>query len=69
MTVGHIGTTQLSILLTVSAGIFYGASALYGAWIDGGPRDIRDEVSGSVMDDAGAVHAREEEKANGSIRD
>ena len=67
MTAGHMSTTVLSILLTVSAGAFYGASALYGAWIDGGSRNMRD--GGPGTDSVGAVHAREEEKANGSNRD
>lgn len=68
MNTGHMSTTLLSILLTVAAGIFYGCFVLYGAWIDGRRQKVREMGLHPVTDDTGAVHAREEEKQNGSNR-
>ena len=68
MTTGHISTTLLSILLTVGAGVFYGAFLLYGAWIDGRRQTVREAGLHPVTEPTGEVHAREQENQNGNIR-
>lgn len=69
MNTGHISMTVLSILLTVGAGVAYGAFVLYGAWIDGRRQNVRDAGLHPVTEATGDVHAREQEKQNGSNRD
>ncbi len=64
-----MSTTLLSILLTVGAGLFYGAFVLYGAWIDGRRQKLRDAGLHPVTDSRGEVHAREQEKQIGNIHD
>lgn len=60
--------TWLTVLLVAVAGLFYGATVLYGAWIDGRRQAVRDKGLHPVTDAAGTVHAREEENGNGNIR-
>ena len=64
----HLSTTVLSMALTASAAVLYGACLLYGAWIDGRRQTVREQGLHPVTETAGAVHAREEEKRNGSNR-
>jgi hypothetical protein len=64
----HLGTTALSIVLTVGAILGYGAFVLYGAWIDGRRQSVRNKGKHPVTDANGEVHAREEENGNGSKR-
>ena len=61
--------TALTLMLAVGAGILYGGFILYGAWIDGRRQDVRKKGLHPVTDATGEVHAREEEKHNGSNRD
>jgi hypothetical protein len=66
----HLSLTALTIILTVSGALFYGAIVLYGTWIDGRRQDIRKQGLHPVTDPDGHVHAREEEQQqHGSNRD
>lgn len=66
----HLSSKAIAIVLAVVAGLFYAASVLYGAWIDGRRQKIRNKGKHPVTDATG-VHAREDEKQeqkNGSQR-
>ena len=65
---GHLSMTLLTVLLAVGAGVLYGAFVLYGAWIDGRRQAVRDKGLHPVTDATGGVHAREQEKQDGSNR-
>jgi hypothetical protein len=58
----HLSLTALTILLTVSGALFYGAFVLYGTWIDGRRQSMRDKGLHPVTESTGKVHAREEEE-------
>ena len=61
--------TTVAIILTLVAGLFYGAIVLYGTLIDGRRQAVRDKGLHPITDSAGQVHAREEEtRDNGSHR-
>lgn len=65
----HFSLTTLTILLTVSGALFYGAVVLYGTWIDGRRQNIRKQGLHPVTHPDGTVHAREqEEEDNGHSR-
>ncbi len=64
----YMSTTLLTILLAVGAGVLYGAFVLYGAWIDGRRQAVRNKGLHPVTDATGGVHAREQEKQDGSNR-
>ena len=64
----HLSLTALTILLTVTGGLLYGAIVLYGTWIDGRRENVRKQGLHPVTDADGGVHAREEEEEDGSKR-
>lgn len=69
----HLGTTGLSIVLTVAAVLAYGAVSLYGRWgereaPEGRREAVRKKGLHPVTDRSGTVHASEEEQDDGGER-
>ncbi len=55
--------TVLTIALVVSAGVFYCAFVLYGAWIDGRRQAVREQGLRPVTEPTGAVHGEARDEA------
>ncbi len=72
MTGLHMSLTVLTIALTVSGAMFYGAIVLYGAWIDGRRQRVREKGLHPVTESTGEVHGEDrigkEESGDGSKR-
>lgn len=64
----HLSLTALTVLLTVSGALFYGAFRLYSRWSEGRPESIRRQRLHPVTHPDLAAHASEEEEQDGSNR-